>query len=171
MSGIDQAALRAELGGRWLDGLDGAEREEGARLLDWLVADWAREADATPDPAAVLAFQRADLDARAAGDPLGALRAHVLARRVDRLGAATFALGREVAAGPADDAAARADGEALRRQADALATELRALPPGPELDGLRRALGDAAMEALFAIERKAMSPRLARELGGPPGLR
>jgi len=36
---------------------------------------------------------------------------------------------------------------------------------------VRRELDDAAMEALFAIERKAMSPRLAREGGdqaGPP---
>jgi hypothetical protein len=168
MSGIDRQALLGEL-----------EAEYGAEARDelqWLVDDWAREADPTPNPGAVLRFQREDLEARTAGRDgeakLDALRTHVLARRVDQLSARTFALGKEILSG--DEADGRARGEALRKEADALADELNRLPPSPDQDPIRRALGDAMLEALFAIERKAMSPRLAREQGGsggPPDLR
>ena len=41
---IDQAKVVAELSPAWLDGLDGAELEEGRRLLGEVVAEWAREA-------------------------------------------------------------------------------------------------------------------------------
>lgn len=169
MSGIDRQALLGELE---------AEYGAGARdELQWLVEDWAREADRTPNPDAVLRFQREDLEARTAGRDgdakLDALRTHVLARRVDRLSARTFALGKEILSG--NDADGRARGEELREEADALAGELGRLPPSPDHEPIRRALGDAVMEALFAIERKAMSPRLAREQagagGGPPDLR
>ena len=43
-----------------------------------------------------------------------------------------------------------------------LAGELDALGPSPWAEAIRRELGDAVMEALYAVERKAMSPRLAR---------
>jgi len=169
MSGIDRQALLAEL-----------ESEYGAGARDelrWLVEDWAREADPTPNPDAVLRFQREDLEARTAGRDgdakLDALRTHVLARRVDRLSARTFALGKEILSGGEPDGRAR--GEALRQEADTLAGELKRLPPSPDQEPIRRALNDAVMEALFAIERKAMSPRLAREQGAgsgaPPDLR
>jgi hypothetical protein len=171
MSAVDRQSVLADLEARFAD--------PGAReLLEWLVEDWAREADPTPNPDAVLRFQREDLEARTAGlegpARLQALRAHVLARRVDHLGARTFALGKGILAGDVADGDARARGEALREEADALAAELSALPDSPGLEPVRRALGDAAMEALFAIERKAMSPRLAREGGeqaGPPQVR
>ena len=168
MTGIDRPAVLGEL-----------EAEYGTEARDelhWLVDDWAREADPTPNPDAVLRFQRQDLEARTAGRDgdakLDALRTHVLARRVDHLSARTFALGKEILSG--DDADGRARGEALREEADALADELRRLPPSPDHEPIRRALGDAVMEALFAIERKAMSARLAREQGGagaPPAIR
>lgn len=171
MSALDQRSLLAELAREF--------PEPAARKdLEWLVADWAREADPTPDPAAVLRFQREDLEARTSGRDASArlegLRAHVLARRVDHLGARTFALGKGILAADVADGDARARGEALREEADALAGELRELPATPELAPVRRELGDAVMEALFAIERKAMSPRLARESGdqaGPPQVR
>jgi hypothetical protein len=153
--------LEADLGGE-------LTAEDRARL-EWLEADWAREAEGTPDPAAVHRFQREDLDARLAGRDgaarLDAFRAHVLARKVDRLGARTFALGRAILDGSAGDDA-RSRGEALRHEADGLAAELAGLPPDPALEPTRRALADAAVEAVFAIERGAMSPRLAREQGG-----
>ena len=163
MSGIDREALRRELEAEY-----GAEAGEE---VHWLVGDWAREADTTANPDAVLRFQREDLQARTAGrgddEKLDALRTHVLARQVDQLSARTFALGREILSGAEADGRAR--GEQLREEADALAGRLDRLPPSPELGLIRRRLGDAVMEALFAIERKAMSPRLAREQGGPGG--
>ncbi len=166
MTALDQAAV---LRGLESD-LGGALTPEDRARLEWLVADWAREADGTPDPAAVHRFQREDLGARLAGRQgtarLDAFRAHVLARRVDRLGARTFALGRAILDGSVGDDEARTQGEALRREADGLAAPLRELPPDPALEPTRRALADAAVEALFAIERGAMSPRLAREQGG-----
>jgi hypothetical protein len=168
MSPLDRQELLGELE---------AEFGTGARgELERLVDDWAREAGHSANPDAVLRFQREDLVARTAGldgqAKLDALRAHVLARRADDLSARTFALGKAILAGHDDDGRAR--GEALRAEADELAAELSRLPPSPELDPIRRTLGDAAMEALFAIERKAMSPRLAREQaapGGPPDIR
>jgi hypothetical protein len=161
MSGIDRQALLGELEASY-----GAEARAD---LERLVESWAREADGTPNPEAVLRFQREDLEARTAGragdDRLAALRTHVLARRVDELSARTFALGKAILSG--EEADGRARGEELQREADALAGELRGLPPSPDLDPIRRTLGDAAMEALFAVDRRAMSPRLAREQGGP----
>ena len=166
MSALDQRSLLTELESEFPE-------PEAHEDLEWLVADWAREANHTPNPAAVLRFQREDLEARTAGRDgsarLEALRAHVLSRRVDHLGARTFALGKGILAGDVADEDARARGEALREEADALAAELRELPDSPELEPVRRALGDAVMEALFAIERKAMSPRLARESRDQPG--
>jgi hypothetical protein len=166
MSGLDQAEVLARLASE----LGGAPTADDRARLEWLVADWAREADGAPDPAAVHRFQREDLDARLAGREgaarLDAFRAHVLARRVDRLGARTFALGRTILDGSVGDEEARSHGEALRRDADGLAAELGELAPDPSLEPTRRALADAAMEALFAIDRQAMSPRLAREQSG-----
>jgi len=168
MSPIGRQALLGELEAEF-----GPEARADLRSL---VDDWAREAGHSSDPDAVLRFQREDLEARTAGldgqAQLDALRAHLLARRADDLSARTFALGKEILAGHDEDGRSR--GEALRAEADALADELNRLPPSPALDPIRRTLGDAVMEALFAIERKAMSPRLAREqgaAGGPPDIR
>ena len=160
--GIDREAVLGELEPRWLDGLEGAERSEAAALLRELVDDWALEADATPNPDAVLAIQRSQLEAAADGG-LDALRARVLTRRAEHLGAETFALGRAILAGTVDDQEARSHGRELLARAEALGPELR---DGPE--AARRELNDAVMEALYAVERKAMSPRLAREAGGGP---
>jgi hypothetical protein len=172
---IDQELVRRQLNAEWLDGLEGAERDEAARLLDEVVADWAREADPTPDPEAVLRFQREDLETLRQGRDgaarLGALRTHVLARRADHLGTETMQLGRAILTGEAQDPDARERGRELLRRAEQLAAELKSLPPSPEADAARREVSDAVMEALYAVEREAMSPRLAREApGAPPGL-
>jgi hypothetical protein len=169
---IDTGAVLAQLEPEWLAGLDGDARQEGETLLNEIVDDWAREADATPDPEAVLAIQRQDLEALAGGgDRLGALRVRVLTRRAEHLGAETFALGRAILDGSADDGDARVQGRALLDRAEALGAEI-GTAADPRLDTARRELSDATMEALYAVERKAMSARLSREADpGPPGLR
>ena len=81
MTGIDTRRAAADLA-PWLDGLDPAHHAEGERLLAEVVTDWAREADPTPDPQAVLAIQRERLEAagrgRDADGRLAVLRAHTL---------------------------------------------------------------------------------------------
>jgi hypothetical protein len=119
----------------------------------------------------VRAIQRRELEERAGdGSPaarLAALRARVLERRVDRVDADAFALGKAVLAGRVDDEDARTRGRELLSRAEALGPQVDALD-GDAAVPLRRALGDAVMDALYAVERKAMSPRLARESGGAP---
>jgi hypothetical protein len=165
--GIDQEAVVAELAPTWIGHLVGPQRAEGERLLAELVRGWAEEADSTPDPAAVLRFQHRDFEAAGAGrDPLGrreALRLAVLRRKVERLGAATFALGVAILDGaiPEEDSLSR--GRALLSEAEALGSLVKALPQSPEAMPVRRELSDAVMEALFAVEGKAMSSRLDRE--------
>lgn len=174
-TGIHKEQVLAELSPEWLAGLEGAELDEGRRLLAEIVDDWAREADPTPDPAAVHRFQRQDLEAlgrgRDAAGRLDVLRTRALGRRVDRLSVGTYALGRAILNGSVRHNDARSQGEALLREAEAIAAELRRLPPSLETEPIRRDLGEAVMEALFAVERKAMSARLAREAeqaqGGP----
>ncbi|MGZ8647814.1 MAG: hypothetical protein ACXW08_04160 [Solirubrobacteraceae bacterium] len=182
-TGIDKETVIAELSPEWLAGLEGAEVEEGRRLLAEIVDDWAREADATSDPAAVHRFQRQDLEAlgegRDAAGRLEALRLRVLGRRVDRLSVGTFALGKAILSGSIDGEEARSRGEAFLRQTEAVAAELKRLDRSPALEAMQRDLGEAVMEALFAVERKATSPRLAREADqagepepqGPPQVR
>ena len=175
MAGIDTRAVFDELAPEWLAGLDGAELEEGRTLLAEIVDDWAREADSTPDPGAVLTIQREELQTAGAGRDaagrLAALRARALTRRVEHLSAETFALGRAILDGSATDPDARDHGRRLLDEAERLGAALR---DAPELQSARRELSDAVMEALYAVERQAMSPRLARATGapgGPPDLR
>ena len=172
-SGLNKQRVIAELSPHWLEGLEGDELAEGRRLLAGIVDDWAREADPTPDPAAVHRFQREDLEAlgpgRDAAGRLDVLRTRALGRRVDRLSGATYALGRAILQGSVQDGDAQAQGRALLREAEVIAAELDRLPPAPEVQPVRRDLGEAVMEALFAVERKAMSARLAREAGEAQG--
>jgi hypothetical protein len=166
---VDRTALHEQLGQTWLEGLSGAEREEGERLLAEIVDDWVREASSTPDPSAVLAIQKRELEERAPGggpaERLQALRRRAVERRIDHLDTAAFALGKDVLAGSADDEEARSRGREYLDRAEALSGELDRLG-APAGDPARRALGDAVLDALYAVERKAMSPRLAREGGG-----
>lgn len=170
--GIDKERVIAELSPEWLAGLDGAELEEGRRLLAEIVDDWAREADSTSDPAAVHRFQREDFAAlgrgRDAAGRLEALRLRALGRRVDRLNVGTFALGKAILAGSIDHDDAKSLGETFLREAEAVAAQLKRLDRSPAVEAIKRDLGEAVMEALFAVERKATSPRLAREDGGAP---
>jgi len=164
---IDQEAVVAELAPEWIGGLAGPQRVEGERLLAELVRGWAEDADSTPDPAAVLRFQHRDLEAAGAGrDPLGRLAALTLAvlqRNVERLGTATFALGVAILDGAIGGEESRSRGRELLSEAEALGSMVKALPQSPEAMPVRRELSDAVMEALFAVEGKAMSSRLDRE--------
>jgi hypothetical protein len=172
--GIDKAAVLTDLVPAWTAGLDGAELEEARRLLTAVVDDWAAEADPTPDPAAVLQFQQADLAKTLSVEPgerLATLRTRVLGRAVDRLSTRTYALGEAVLAGSVSDDEAREQGSALLHEAEALGPSVAALPASPTADAARRDLGDAVMEALYAVERKAMSARLARSTAGGPDVR
>lgn len=181
MPGIDKERVIAELSPEWLAGLEGSELEEGRRLLADIVDDWAREADSTSDPAAVHRFQREDFEALGAGrDTAGrleALRLRALGRRTDRLNVGTFALGKAILAGSIDDQDARSLGESFLHEAEAISAELKRLDHSPAVDAIQRDLSEAVMEALFAVERKATSARLAREegdaapQGGPPNIR
>ena len=172
-TGINKERVIAELSPEWLAGLEGARLEEGRRLLAQIADDWAREADPTPDPAAVHRFQREDLEAlghgRDAAGRLDALRTRALGRRVDRLSVGTYALGRAILNGSVEDEGARGQGGALLREAEAIAAELKRLPRSPETEPIHRDLGEAVMEALYAVERKAMSARLARDAGQSQG--
>lgn len=168
-TGIDKERVLGELSPEWLAGLEGRELEEGRRLLAEIVADWAREADPTPDPAAVHRFQREDLEVLGRGQDaagrLDALRMRAFGRRCDRLSVGTLSLGRAILAGSVDDEDARRRGKAFLRDAEALAAELKQLPGSPASEAIQRDLSEAVMDALFAVERKAMSARLAREAG------
>jgi hypothetical protein len=90
------------------------------------------------------------------------LRALVLGRRISRLRVRTFALGRAILDGTTAAEAARDDGRGLLREAEALSAQVRAIGDPTAAAHLMALLGDALMEALFAVEGKAMSPRLAR---------
>lgn len=178
MTDVDWDDVRAQLGAEWLDSLDGDRRADGQALIDELVTDWAREAATSSDPAGVLRFLRQDLEDLRAGstdaDPLAPLRFGVARRQVDRVSAQTFALGKAVLAGSVDDAEARRQGRALLDQVERLAADAQHLPD-ERAAALRRELGDASLEARYAMERGALSLRLERERqaaqpsGGPNG--
>jgi hypothetical protein len=166
MSGIDRQRVLAELSPTWLAGLAGEDLKEGRRLLEAVVDDWAAEADPTPNPETTLRFQREDLEALGADrDPAGrlaALRRRVLGRQVDSLSIRSYELGRAVKAGTVEDEQAQREGRHMLGEAAALAAELRELPADSDLEPLRRERQEAMLDALYAVERKAMSGRLAR---------
>jgi len=164
---IDTDRVVAELAAGWVDRLPGAQRAEAEDLLAEVVALWAQEAEGTPDAEAVVTVQRNDLEAAwAKQDPAGRLETlgiEVLRRQVDRLGGQTYALGVAILDGSVSDEEAQRRGRELLDGAERLGPRVRELPQSPQTMPIRRELGDAMMEALFAVERKAMSARLDRE--------
>jgi hypothetical protein len=161
MTAIDQGALVTEV----VSGLGEPEREKGLPVARELVADWAREADPMPDPAAVVRFQREALEATVAecgGDGLRGLELELIRRRADRLNAAALQLGLEVIDRDVGEDDARRRGRALLDQSEQVASSLGDLGSNAATDAARRSLEEATLDALYAVERKAMSPRLAR---------
>lgn len=162
---IDQAALQHALEGQVLAGVEGDAAAEGRTLVGELVRDWAREADSDQDPPAVLAVLRKDLDGALVNQGPAArvetLRVQVLERKVNRLSARCNALGQAVVDGRLGKEEARAKGQALLAEFDGVWPVLAAVKDGAVAARLRRDLNEARMDALYAVERQAMSRRLA----------
>jgi hypothetical protein len=170
---VDQGALVEELTSTWLAALTDAERAKAVPLLRELVADWAREADPMPDPAAVVRYQRDDLDATTArngGNRLRGLDLELLQRRLNRLSAATFELAQETIDGKIGVEDSKRLGRDLLGECEEISSELAGFGSNAVTDAMRRSLGEAVMDALYAVERKAMSQRLshARPQAGTP---
>jgi hypothetical protein len=163
---LDEKVLFEDLSHGWLGGLAGADAESGRALLRSLVSDWAREANSSSDPAAVNQIQRDDLDRAATGKDaagrLDVLRAEVAKRHVNRLSAKSYQLGTAFIDGKLEPAAAKSDGEALLKDIDAVQPEVKSVHDAGAQKRLQRDLNDARMEALYLVERKAMSMRLNR---------
>lgn len=134
-------------------------------LLDELVSDWYREAGNDSDAPDVIALLRKELDAALADKPAAVrmeiVRAAVLDRRVRRLGVQTLALGKQLIDGTIAQEDARAQGESLMKQIEEVAAEVRTLADAGVRARLARDVQEASMEALYAIEGKAMSHRLS----------
>jgi hypothetical protein len=159
---LDQARLVAELAPTWAS----ADEKEGRQLLTELIADWAREADKDEDPASINKFQRQELEQRGAGKDargkLVALRGLTVEHLVRQLGARTYKLGCAVVDGTVPREEAVKQGKALMAEVEALAPRARSVGD-PEVEArLQRDLGDASLEALYAVEQKAASLRLGR---------
>jgi hypothetical protein len=164
-------SMAEELEARFAEGLKGADLSEAKRLIEALVADWKREAGSGPDAEAIHAEQWKDIESKAGSET-------AKARRVRRVSAQTFELGTSILDGKTKAATAKTDGRRLLKEAEGVSEDLKSFPESEDTRRLRRDLGDALMEALFAVEGKAMSQRLNRHLGdkaaasaGPPDVR
>ena len=161
----DRQVLLDEVTASATIGMSASDAARTRALLDELVRDWYREAGTDDDAQAVLDLLRREHGASLAGMPpsarIDAVRAAVLDRRIRRLGVQTLELGKRIIDGgvPRDDARAR--GEALMKEIEAAAAEVRTLADPGTRARLGRDLQEASMEALYAIEGKAMSHRLS----------
>lgn len=165
-SALDPDKLLSELSPLWLAGLSAADAEVGKKLLRDMVTDWVREAGADREPQDVLDILKRDLEARREGKApaqrLETLHEVVAERSINQLSAETFALGKRLVDHAIDAAEGRTRGEPLLARARALAAVTQGLH-NPEVEKrLHRALTEAMMDALYAVEGKAMSLRLNR---------
>jgi hypothetical protein len=159
--------LQHDLAPRALAGLAGPDLERGRALLGHLAAAWLEEAHAGGALAnQVLSILRSDLEREAQPlaprDRLVLLEAEVLDRELRVLGNDSFALGKQIVDGKVADDDARSRGRALLGRVEAVAPKVDAITLEPKRVALRQQVEDAMLEALYAIERKAMSPRLSR---------
>ncbi len=165
-AGINQEKVFDELSSEWLSEFRGPESVEASELLRAIIADWASAANVSDDPEAINVIQRATLEPavreRAPAGRLAVLRAKVLERRIQKLGTRTLALGKAIVDGQIDSDEARSTGEKLLAEAEELGPMIGAVDDQELMRPLRRELGEAFLEALFAVERKAMSLRLNR---------
>jgi len=146
-------------------GMSAGDAEHMRALLDELVGDWYREAGTDDDAQAVLDLLRTELETalvgKSVGERLDLVRAGVLDRRIRRLGVQTFDLGKQIIDGRGDREQARARGKELMAAIEGVAAEVRTLEDAEARARLGRDLQEASMEALYAIEGKAMSHRLS----------
>lgn len=179
---LDQPALVEELlSGLESDG-DASERERVRRLASELVADWAKEADRMPDPAAVLRYQKEDLQAataRLGGNRIEGLELTLLRRRADQVNAAALSLAGDVIDGRTPTEEGRDRGKVLLEVCEQLSSTLAGYPQ-EAAEPIMRSVQEAMLDALYVVEGKAMSPRLARahptaqesvDQPGPPDIR
>ena len=165
---LDRDAVAASLHAAWLADLSDEEQTAGATTIEAIVDEWAREAAVSSQPDAVLEILRADLDEACANQPdgpLAGLARYLLNRQVARLGAETFSLATQVVDGTVGSEEAAIEGAALLGRTEELADEVNSLPDDPGLAALRARLGDAMLEARYAIDQGAMSLRLGRYAG------
>jgi hypothetical protein len=163
-SSVDQRALADEMASGWLPGVSGEPRQRSLLTIRDLVADWAVEADPMPDPDAVVRFQRESLDemlALTGGDRVVALDAELLRRNANHLNAAAYRLATRTIDGEirAEDSAR--EGRALLEQCEQITASADRLGSPRAAEAVRQALGETMMDALYAVERKATSHRLA----------
>ena len=154
---------RTELKREMLDAV-GRGRPDAGELVDELVDDWQREAGDGADAPAILALLRREfLDQAAARDEArrhDLLLEHMLDRRIRRASVRSWELGRRVVDGTIAADQARDQGEALMNVAKDIAPRIRELADAEVVARLQRDLQEVTLEALYAIERKAMSRRL-----------
>ena len=162
----DAATLVAQLAPRVLAGMTSEEQAQGEALLAALVDHWLAEASAGTVGHQVLAILTGDLDAairdKAPEARLELLRAQLLERRLQLLSTRSFDIGRRVVDGAVDPATAGADGRAILAEVEAMAPEVRAIKDPVLQAPLNRMLQEIMLEALYAVEHKAMSGRLSR---------
>lgn len=165
--------LTKEIEPEALGGLPEAQVAEARVELSELAADWLREAGNDSDTAAVLALLRQEFHEKVAGKSPAARRDIVrwlsVGRRVRRLSVQSYALGKKVVDGTILDERARAEGEALIAATDALAGRWKSIVDPQAKENLQREIQEVRMEALYAVEKKAMSLRLGRYAGDRDG--
>lgn len=147
-------------------------KEARAELAE-LAADWLREIGEDADAPAVLALLRKELLERIAGrspaERRDILRWQSLQRRVRRLSVQSYALGQQVVDGTIPPEQARAEGERIIAAIDGLAPRWQGVVDAQAKATLQRDIQEVRMEALYAVERKAMSVRLGRYAAGRDG--
>jgi hypothetical protein len=156
--------LAQELEPSLLHGMDPQDRARGQALLRDLTTDWVREARSDPDlEVRVLEILREDLDKKTSDAKprrrLAVLTAEVLDRRLRPLAVAARQLGRAAIDEPSTDMATQ--GRTLLEDLKPLGANIAPLPDDLARP-LRRELEESTLDALYAVERKAMSRRLAR---------
>jgi hypothetical protein len=167
MKALDHPSILAELLAEWLPTAKPQDREETEQLLSTLVLYWTRDLQtaAPASPEVVNEIQREELSKQTRGKDaagrLTALRTLVLRRKLNALSRASFKLGQEVLDGKVDPATARARAEPILSEVESLRPQIDAQADPNFVVGLKRELSDVILEAYFAIERKAMSLRLA----------
>jgi hypothetical protein len=165
MSTVEE--LQKDLEPRVLAGLTGDDLARGRALLGRLLPYWLDEARAGGDQAAeVLAILRGDLERDvqplAPRERLVLLEAEVLDRELRALSNESFALGKQVVDGKVGDDDAKRHGRTLLGRVEALSPRVDAITIEARRVVLRRQVEEVLLEALYAVERQAMSLRLSR---------
>lgn len=175
--------LHDKLAPTLLAGMNPAQRKRADGLLAELLEQWAWEAGANELSASVYDILERELVAASHGknedERFDLLWAEVVDRRLRVVSVATYALGQRVIDHAVSDEEARRRGHELLAQVEVLAAEVRSVTDPTRRRLLERTAQDAMLEALYAVERKAMSLRLERyradRAGGafekPPELR